>query len=116
MLLQGCLRNANLNIFSSAVKDLALEDDLTTRLRSLEGDIPTPNEGLTEDEKDQLIVKVGGYLTAKNVVQAKKDYPLERIPFLFSSLDTQLVVDILNNDMVQALARSKGKRDKKKGG
>lgn len=80
-------------------------DDFETRLRSLSGGLPEPRLNLTEADKDALIARVGPR-TARNVVGAKKDAPVARIPFLFSSLNTQDVVDLLANNVDAALARA----------
>jgi hypothetical protein len=80
-----------------------MPDQLTESLLNLAGSLPTPRLNLSKDEKKALIKKVGGLRTAQSIVKAKKDYPVSRIPFLFSSLDTQCVVDILHNDMSDVL-------------
>ncbi len=82
---------------------LTVPDQLTESLLNLAGSLPTPRLNLSKDEKKALIARVGGPRTAQSIVKAKKDYPISRIPFLFSSLDTQCVVDILHNDMSDVL-------------
>ena len=80
-----------------------MTDDITKSLQTLSGDIPKPRKNLTKEQKLAVIAKVGGPLTAKAIIKARKDYPTSRIPFLFSSLDTQCVVDLLANDFTDCL-------------
>jgi hypothetical protein len=80
-----------------------MTDKLTESLLNLTGSLPAPRLNLSKEDKKALIAKVGGPRTAQSIIKAKKDYPISRIPFLFSSLDTQCVVDILNNDMSDVL-------------
>jgi len=80
-------------------------DDVTRALSQLAGERPTPRLDLPEREKDKLVAQIGPR-TVRNIVRAKADYPLRRIPFLFSTVDTQAVVDILANDMEAALERA----------
>lgn len=82
-----------------------MRDDLTRTLQDLSGDVPEPRLSLSDNEKDQLVARIGPK-TARSILKAKKDFPLRRIPFLFSSLDTQDVVDILNNEMAEAIDRA----------
>lgn len=71
-------------------------------------EIPVGRPNLSEAEKDELIRKVHGPKTTQNIIKALKDYSPKRIPFLFSSLDTQAVADILANSegMEEALKRA----------
>ncbi len=89
-----------------------MSDDLDERLRGLKGGLPAPRTGLNEAEKDQLIVAIGGPRTAESIRKAMRNFPHERIPWLFSSLDSQLVIDILANDMEAAIARAKTIRNR----
>lgn len=82
-----------------------MDDHITNALANLDGELPTC-QSLSEDEKDQLI-KFLGYRTTLNIIKAKKDYSTKRIPFLFSSLDTQKVINVLGNDLQAALERAK---------
>lgn len=82
-----------------------MTDQVTKALEQLIGDIPSPRTNLSEEEKDRLVAKLGPR-TTKNIVNAKKDYPLRRIPFLFSSLDTQDVIDVLANECDGAIKRA----------
>lgn len=82
-----------------------MTDEISKALQKLEGQLPKPRTNLSEAGKDQLVAQVGPR-TARDIVRAKRDLPLARIPFLFSSLDTQLVVDLLANDMTEALRRA----------
>ncbi len=75
-------------------------------LRQLNDQIPIGRKDLSPEEKRQLLKKVGGTRTARDIIKAKKDFPLARIPFLFSALDTQAVVDILCNEMEEVIAEA----------
>ena len=88
-----------------------MDDDLSNQIRDLSGDIPEPRLNLSEQQKSEIIKIVGGPKTAAKIVQAKSDFPIKRIPFLFSSLDTQAVVDILANDMQAAILKETGSPD-----
>jgi hypothetical protein len=83
------------------------EDEVTRALANLQGNLPKARENLSETEKDELVARVGPR-TARDIVRAKKDYPLRRIPFLFSTVDTQAVVDLLANDVRAAIERALG--------
>jgi hypothetical protein len=82
-----------------------MSDDLTKALEQLSGEMPTPRLNLSETDKDELVARVGPR-TARDIVRAKKDFPLRRIPFLFSKIDTQVVVDLLANDVEAAIKRA----------
>jgi hypothetical protein len=91
-------------------------DPIREQLTNLSAPPPAPRTDLSEQEKDELIQKVGGHLTTESILKARKDYPKSRIPFLFNSLDPQAVVDILHNDMSAAIDRAReGKRREKSG-
>jgi len=81
-----------------------MTDDIARVLQNLTGDLPQPRLNLSESEKDALVKRLGPR-TARNIVRAKGDYPVARIPFLFSTLNTQDVVDLLANDVIAAIAR-----------
>lgn len=81
-----------------------MDDDITNALMNLDGK-PPEAQNLTESEKDLLIQSLGPKTTL-NIIKAKKDFPLSRIPFLFSSLDTQKVVNVLHNDLSEAIKRA----------
>ena len=81
------------------------DDDLTNRLRNLKAELPAGRATLTEAEKDELVKRVGPR-TARDIVKAGKELPKQRVPFLFSSVDTQAVMDLLANDMKAAIARA----------
>lgn len=84
-----------------------MTDDLTSKLRGLKSQLPAARAPLSEAEKDALIVALGGPRTAESIRKAMSNFPHERIPWLFSSLDSQLVVDVMANDMEAAIARAK---------
>lgn len=82
------------------------KDPVIDSLQNLKGQLPTPRLNLSEAEKDALVVAVGGPRTVQTIIKAKRELPLARIPFVFSSLNTQHIVDILANDMAAAIARA----------
>jgi hypothetical protein len=84
-----------------------MTDDLESKLRAIKAQLPAARTQLSEDAKDELIRAVGGPRTAESIRKAMSKLPHERIPWLFSSLDSQLVVDIMGNDMEAAIARAK---------
>jgi hypothetical protein len=84
-----------------------MTDDFETRLRALKAQLPTARFHLSEAEKDQLIRAIGGPRTVESIRKAMSKLPHERIPWLFSSLDSQLVIDVMANDMEEAIARAK---------
>jgi hypothetical protein len=79
------------------------KDEVTDALLKLSGEMPTPRLHLSVEEKRKLIAKVGGPRTVKSIIKAKSQMQIARIPFVFSTLDTQAVIDILNNDMDDVL-------------
>jgi hypothetical protein len=79
-----------------------MSDDVTDSIRALKADIPVARENLTAAEM-QMIIDAVGPKTVANIIKAKKDFKIARIPFLFSSIDTQAVVDILANDFSSVL-------------
>lgn len=86
-----------------------MADDIERSLRAVKADLPSARKNLSEDEKDLLIAAVGGPRTTESIRKAMLEFPHRRIPFLFSSLNTQAVVDIMANDMESAVARAKAK-------
>jgi hypothetical protein len=82
---------------------------ITDLLTNLKGDIPKPHALLSEEEKEALIQKIGS-AAVKDILKAKETLPLARIPFLFSSIDTQAVVDILAHDFTSALAAAEKRK------
>lgn len=82
-----------------------MTDQVTKALEQLPGEPPPPRKDLSETEKDRIVARLGPR-TVRNLVKAKKDFPLRRIPFLFSSLDTQDVVDVLANNFDHAIERA----------
>lgn len=83
------------------------KDHIDDALRALRADLPEPRRDLNESEKDALIAKLGGPRTVASILKAKDSLPLARIPFLFSSLDTRSVLEVLANDMTAALQRAR---------
>ena len=78
---------------------------IEAELKKLGGQLPSARTGLSEAEKD-LLVKNLGYRTIKSILKAKSEFQVSRIPFLFSALDTQAVVDVLANEMRGAVDRA----------
>ena len=63
------------------------------QLLDLSGNLPKPRN-LSEEQLRDLVNSIGPR-TCKNIIDAISDFPIARIAFLFSSIDTQAVVDIL---------------------
>jgi len=89
-----------------------MDDEISEALRKLPSELPLPRTNLTEEQKDLLVKACGGPLTAKKIVNAVKTLPRQRIPFLFNLIDTQVVVDILANDVDAAIKRALAKKKK----
>lgn len=91
-----------------------MSDDIEKSLRALRSEARVARKLLGEAEKEALIAAIGGPRTAESVRKAMKSYPKERIPFLFSSLDPQLVADLMENDVDELireiLARKKAEK------
>lgn len=66
-------------------------------LLKLTGDMPAPRLGLSDADKTLLVQKIGPR-TARSILSMRGKVVAARIPFLFSSVDTQAVVDLLAND------------------
>ena len=84
-----------------------MSDELTKSLLNLSGGLPAPRLNLSKEDKLTLIQKLGGPRTVMSILKTTKDVPASRIPFLFSTLDTQAVVDVLANDMSDVLETTK---------
>ncbi|MCX6127724.1 MAG: hypothetical protein NTX25_01510 [Proteobacteria bacterium] len=82
-----------------------MTDDIEKSLRSMTSNLPNARPNLSEKDKDQLIAALG-ILTVENIRKALATLPHSRIPFLFSSLNSQDVVDIMANDLDAAIARA----------
>jgi hypothetical protein len=84
------------------------DDELSKALRQLTSP-PMQARQLSEAEKDELIEKIGPK-TARSILKTKGQVPAGRIPFLFSSIDPQAVLDVLANDVEAALTRALTKK------
>ncbi len=80
------------------------KSEIVDALIHLKGEMPIARLNLSEAEKDLLIQKIGPR-TARNILAMRGKTQEARIPFLFSSIDTQAVVDLLANDCSDAIAR-----------
>ncbi|MEZ4741447.1 MAG: hypothetical protein R3B45_03225 [Bdellovibrionota bacterium] len=78
-------------------------ENIEENIRKIKGNLPKPRLNLSLNEKLKLIKSVGGPKTTKSILKAKGNFPISRIAWLFNALDTQAVIDILHNDMVEAL-------------
>jgi hypothetical protein len=76
-----------------------MDDEISKSLQALKSTPIKARLCQNDAEKEELIVKIGGPRTARSIRQALKSFSRDRIPFLFSSLDPQLVVDVLENDL-----------------
>ncbi|MFK7825662.1 MAG: hypothetical protein AB8G05_16035 [Oligoflexales bacterium] len=74
-----------------------LKNKIEEQILQLKADLPKPDI-LNEQEKFKLIRDIGGPRTVISILKAKKEFPLSRIPFLFNSLDTKLVINVLANE------------------
>ena len=81
-----------------------LKDQLEDLIRKIKADFPEAKI-LNEQEKFELIKEIGGPRTVISILKAKKEFPLARIPFLFNSLDTKLVIYVLANEWDDILGR-----------
>ena len=88
-------------------------DVIDQQLTNLTGAALIGRVGLSEAEKDRLVVCAQGPRTVEKILLAQKTLPLARIPFLFSAVDSQAVADILVNDMNAAVARALVGRQKR---
>lgn len=79
-----------------------MSDDLTERLRALKADLPLPHTHLSEEEKVELLLRVGPR-QARDIILAKKQLPIARIPFVFNRVDTQDLIDLLQHDFTEPL-------------
>lgn len=92
-----------------------MSDEIEKNLRSLQGVPLVPRPVETQADMQKLIEAVGGPLTALNIRKARKTYAVERIPFLFSSIDPQLVVDVMACELDEvALEMARRNKEKKK--
>lgn len=76
-------------------------DVVEAMLRDLPGGVWQQRK-LTITELEALVMALGPR-TVQNILHAKETYKLARIPFLFNSLDSQQVIDILVNDESEIL-------------
>lgn len=76
-----------------------MNDEIEKSLRGLQPTNLKPRLYKSREELIQLILSLGGPRTAESIRKAMKTLPHERIPFLFSSLDPQLVLDVMANDV-----------------
>ena len=83
-----------------------IKKQILEQIEQIKADLPQPR-ALTDEEKLVLIKAIGGPRTVNSILKAKKDFAIARIPFLFNSLDTQLVIDVLANDWQEALDKYK---------
>lgn len=78
--------------------------EIIDALIHLKGEMPIARLNLSEAEKDLLIQKIGPR-TARNILAMRGKTQEARIPFLFSSIDTQAVVDLLANDCLSSIEK-----------
>lgn len=88
-----------------------MTDDIEKSLRDLKGESLTARILTSDEEKEALIQAIGGPRTAASIRQALKTYSKDRIPFLFSSLEAQIVVDVLENDLDELIAKLIARKD-----
>lgn len=79
--------------------------EISNNLTDSKGELPNPNLNLSDKEKIELIKRAGGPMTATSIIKAKKNFAISRIPWLFNSIDSQTVVDLMHNDMDELLKK-----------
>jgi len=88
--------------------------DSLVNLKPDDSDRLEPRRNLSDKEKFKLMEKVGGPKTLASIVGAKKDFSIARIPWIFNSIDSQSVIDILYNDMSCCMPKDFDKKARKK--
>jgi hypothetical protein len=83
-----------------------MDDEISKNIVGLSGDLPQGRRGLSESQKDELVQIAGGAISVRNIQKSQKDLPEARIIFVFNSIDSQAVADILVNDMSAAIQRA----------
>lgn len=94
----------------SSIGGQALTDDIEKNLRALKESMPKARLHASIEERIALIHAIGGPRTAESIRKAMKTSPPERLPFLFSSLDSQLVLDVMANDLDELIQKLKTKK------
>ena len=79
--------------------------EIDNALLKLSGGLPSPNIYESEDDRIKLVLASGGPRTARNIRKMLKTTKASRIPHLFSTIDTQVVIDILHNDLDKTIDR-----------
>ena len=77
-------------------------DELDEALLGIQADKLEARLSLSLDEKIRLVEKWGPKRIS-DLVKAKSQIPIQRIPFIFNTIDTQDVLDVLANDMEDAI-------------
>lgn len=90
-------------------------DQIEMALTSLSAQLPEPHIFSSREELLVLIQACGGPRTASSIRKSLEHASKSRIPHLFSSIDTQIVVDILANDLDRILAELLPKKARKPG-
>ena len=80
-----------------------MTDDLQNAIRGIKADQLTPRENLTEEQK-RILVERWGPRRVADILKAKGQIPIGRLPFIYNNVDTQDLLDILANDMTTAIA------------
>jgi hypothetical protein len=83
-----------------------MNDEISKNIAGLSGALPQGRQGLSEAQKDKLVQIAGGPISVQNIQKSHKELPKARIIFVFSSIDSQAVADILVNDMSAAIQRA----------
>ena len=79
-----------------------MTEDLENSLRDIKSDLPEPRINLSHNDKLSLVRRIGPRL-CRDIVKAKSQLAESRIPFVFNRVDSQDIVDLLNNDMLDAI-------------
>lgn len=83
-----------------------MSDALSRELLAIAANLPEPTGIFSETEKQRFIARVGWRLV-RDIDKARSELPLSRIPHVFSSVDSQIVVDILANEWQAALQKAR---------
>ncbi|SME96064.1 hypothetical protein [Pseudobacteriovorax antillogorgiicola] len=82
-----------------------MADKLDQALRDIQAELPSPRLHLSRAEKVELIKKWGPK-RVRDILKAKDTLPYRRLPFIFNNVDSQDLIDILNNNFDEVLSAS----------
>ena len=91
---------------------MAEDEAWESALRGIKADPPKPREALGDDEKRNLIKKLGK-AAIRDIQAAEKEFGYKRVFFLFNSFDPQDVADIVANTFEGVASEKTPKKSKK---